>query len=245
MNAGTERPILMSPMMVEAIMAGRKTETRRVLKGLSDEDDAFSFTKIVIDPLAIGTDEDDEDAVEVPLIGSYASFNDGESLIKCPFGSVGDVLWIKERTYWEKGTDFANVAFDDGLMIPIKNKIMGKPMQIPNWKPTDKKIWKGRPSMFMPKTLCRLRLKITELRVERLEEITEKDAVGEGVEPISGLAGTFYKNYSRTNSHAFTIAKKSFESLWESINGKGSWRKNPFVWVIGFKIKQNGLKPNE
>jgi hypothetical protein len=246
-----ERPILMSPMMVEAIMAGRKTKTRRELKGLPDEDDAFSFTKMVIDPEIADPDSIDDEIVPMVLYGTCAEFNKGEWVIKCPFGSVGDILWIKETTWWEKGKDFTNVAFKDGTMITMKAGKQNKTMKIPDWKPTDKKIWKGRPSMFMPKTLCRLRLEITSIRVERLHDITEEDAIKEGVmfydDPTKVRR---YKDYlsnakgygdSQHDYPSLPTAKKSFESLWESINGKGSHAKNQWVWVIEFKVVKNNI----
>lgn len=108
---------------------------------------------------------------------------------------VGDILWVKEtylKVFTPKG-DFSNYAYkadNDPLHSIIK------------WKP----------SLFMPKEASRIKLKITDIKVERLQEITEEDAIREGVK-----------------------SKDSFKSLWTKINGAESWKNNPFVWVISFK----------
>lgn len=244
-----QRPILMSPMMVGAILQGLKHMTRRTIKGMLDEPDAYSFTRIVIDP-EVCDEDDDNDIRPKVLEGTCAEFSKGELVVKCPFGNVGDTLWVKERTWWEKGKDFTNVAFFDGTLVTIKAGKPNKTMKIPNWKPTDKKIWKGKPSMFMPKNVCRLRLKITNIRVERLHDITEKDAIREGIEPHDGGFRSYEiihtgKHKGQPNPHAKfpnKRAKDSFMELWESINGKDSWKENPFVWIVEFKRIESNKK---
>jgi hypothetical protein len=133
---------------------------------------------------------------------------------KCPFGEVGDIIWVRETfapiINTEGQETFVYKADDDFYKDTIED-------------------WKGwKPSLFMPKDACRLFLKITNIRVERLQDISEADAEYEGAKkmPLEHLGG------------AFPNHKSGFESLWQSINGKESWDSNPYVWVIEFeKIK--------
>ncbi|UOX35292.1 hypothetical protein LXD69_07175 [Flavobacterium sediminilitoris] len=95
---------------------------------------------------------------------------------------------------------------------------------------------KYRPSIYMPKEACRLFLKIKNIRIERLNDISETDAIAEGVEKIADYGTTGYKLYTEPDAAYSDIdAVYSFESLWESIKGKKSWSSNPWVWVIDFE----------
>lgn len=121
-------------------------------------------------------------------------------VVKCPYGQPGDVLWVRET--------FSNAEFS-GFNYKA-NYDAGNPFK---WKP----------SLFMPKTACRIFLQITNIRVERLQDISESDAVNEGIN-LNNISGDF--------EHT---PVQEFETLWQSINGKESWCKNPFVWVVEFK----------
>lgn len=137
----------------------------------------------------------------------YDENNELIGKMKCPY-EVGDVLWVRETfTEWPKGEFqyFAKTALGNEL---------GK------WKP----------SLFMPKIACRTFLKIKSIRAERLNEISNEDAIAEGV--FEHADGGFM-NYLFTAGHV--CAQVSFESLWRVINGKDSWNKNPFVWVYEFE----------
>ncbi len=95
---------------------------------------------------------------------------------------------------------------------------------------------KWKPSIHMPRWASRITLEVTGVRVERLQDISEEDAIAEGVEVLwRGYddAQDFYRNY-HTGGYLFT-AKASYRTLWESINGPGSWERNDWVWVIEFK----------
>ena len=98
---------------------------------------------------------------------------------------------------------------------------------------------KWQPSLFMPKAACRIFLQITYIRVERLQDIKQSDCLREGIEYKDFPGGRFYKTYcTDKNSQGIydeLMPKHSFETLWQSINGKESWNKNPFVWVVEFK----------
>lgn len=197
-------PILFSTPMVQAILEGRKNQTRRVVK-------------------------------PQPSITGVSAFNDGEHpQMKCPYGQPGDVLWVRE-TYYAYGRWVKN-----GLTKSGKQKykfddfttLSGRSYKYEDCKPafvkTGKKNetgWYKRPSLFMPKEACRLFLQIKNIRVERLQDISEEDAKAEGVETL-GL----YPGYD-------VSAKGKFEGLWNYIHGNTdeNWNTNPFVWVIEFE----------
>jgi hypothetical protein len=191
-----EKPILFSTPMVQAIMEGRKTQTRRIVK----------------------------DSMLQENNGKY----DEEFLLltvkKCPYGEVGDVLWVRE-------TFNSDYGFKDmeGNVVPPGILYKAKVSSLPNGL-------KWKPSIFMPKSIARIWLQITSIKVERLKDISEEDAKAEGVEKIADYGTTGYKLYTEPEaSYSDIDAKHSFESLWESINGRESWDSNPWVWVIEFK----------
>lgn len=91
----------------------------------------------------------------------------------------------------------------------------------------------------MPKDAARIWLRITDVRVERLQDISDKDAMREGIKSIDH--GAHWKNYVKNEISSFVCPSHSFESLWQSINGEDSWKANPWVWVIEFERIE---KPN-
>ena len=127
--------------------------------------------------------------------------------VKCPYGKIGDVLWVRETFCKYKGDYLYKADFD-----PLTRKEFERDNK---WKP----------SIFMPRSASRISLRITNIRVERLNDITEEDAKLEGVIYPANPVIENYGNGYRTN----------FRLLWESINGKASWGQNPWVWVIEFE----------
>lgn len=105
--------------------------------------------------------------------------------------------------------------------------------------PNDAEALKWRPSIHMPRWASRILLEITDVRVERLNAISEKDATAEGVQPAGSLLpdypGTFL-----TPKGDFATAKVAFQRLWESIYGEEGWKANPWVWVISFERIEGG-----
>ena len=212
-------PLLFSTPMVQAEQAGRKTKTRRT-KGLE----------------LINTNPDDwqfewaDYALKLPWRFTQKSTVNEKSLtdrsfnqaaLKCPYGQLGDVLWVRET--WAP-------ILDINEKKPLPDAYIYK-ADFEDY-PVD---WNWRPNIFMPKAACRTFLEITNIRVERLQEITEQDAIAEGVlEKESANRGYVYMNYL-TKSYGDIGADGSFETLWQSINGEDSWEANPFVWVIEFK----------
>jgi len=134
--------------------------------------------------------------------------------MRCPYGAVADHLWVRETTIEEfmGSTSFTKYVADGHI-------IYGE------WSYSKT----TRPSIFMPRELSRILLEITGVRVERLHEITEEDALAEGITKTD-------LGFSYCENSYYTSAKEAYESLWKSINGVKSWVDNPWVWVITFKV---------
>jgi hypothetical protein len=133
----------------------------------------------------------------------------GDHLDACPYGEPGDRLWVRETWARFPGNDPVYRATYDGRFGSG---------------------WKWKPSIHMPRWASRLTLEVTAVRVERLHDISESDAANEGISCSSGhrwgLAETGVEH--NAPSHAF-------RSLWQNINGPGSWEANPWVWAVSFK----------
>lgn len=226
-----ERPILFSGEMVKAILDGRKTMTRRVIKPQPS-----IRTSVCID-------------ANSPSGYSYSNDVYGDIYCKCPYGKVGDRLWVRE----------AFVCFDEETPENTGEIFYKADDNGPlNFK------WKS--PYYMKKQYAHIWLEITNIRVERLQEITEEDAKVEGVKPnicdsaryVNGkwivdekdhcpAAGTMgcpenclldWTNYlGGDDDEPAYSAKESFQTLWDSINAKRGfgWESNPWVWVVEFK----------
>lgn len=187
------RPILFSATMVRALLAGTKTQTRRVVKPCK--------CKITAAQLAAC-----EVAGEVNL-GDYTN---------SPYGQPGDRLWVRET--WA-------APHSDDARPP--RSIHCDWMQI-HYAATEERgglLW--RPSIHMPRWASRITLEITGVRVERLQDISAKDAIAEGVR--------VHEDHHGKPSGSIYSPVQAYCDLWESINGHGSWDANPWVWVLEFK----------
>jgi hypothetical protein len=191
-----ERPILFSGEMVRAILDGRKTQTRRIVK--PQPAGLWGSTGKVFGHTFSGVLEGPKDHYWV-----------------CKYGQPGDRLWVRETF---------TVCADSNIFY----RADGKP------DPWDGVEWK--PSIHMPRRASRITLEITGVRVERLNDISEEDAISEGTENRSDLAwghggqGNDMARWAVEHGHRY-----GFLHLWESINGEGSWALNPWVWVVEFK----------
>jgi hypothetical protein len=202
-----ERPILFQGDMVRGVLEGQKTETRRVIKPQPYESEyepgLFSWMK-------------------KKGISSTGSIE----MIKacCPYGQIGDRLWVRE-TFAEVGT------CDPGFLIYKATYPSDLPANVENI-PDDihEAGYKWKPSIFMPRTASRITLEITEISVERVQDITEEGALAEGVKIESGL-----------EKGINNLAVARFADLWDSINKKRGfgWKSNPRVWVVKFKVVPN------
>lgn len=178
----SERQIIFSTPMVKAILDGRKTQTRRVVKPQAEK-----YNSVLLKPYII-----------YPCDNIY-EFGDFCEPIKCPYGQPGDVLWVRET--WTE----------------IENRILYK-SDLYNESCGELTI-KWKPSIHMPRKYARIFLEVTNIRVERVQDITNDDAKAEGI----------------IRPDELYIAQ--FPALWNSINDKRGfgWSVNPWVWVVEFK----------
>ena len=215
-----EKPILFKGDMVRAILEGRKTETRRILVNAKGYPKIGEFKK------------DDTPGYDFifrdlrPGRFLWNSFRKKDFLLRCPYGQVGDRLWVREtfgyqvrrygggtgrhivyRANNENAIDYTSAC---GKEFPVK------------WKP----------SIHMFRKYSRITLEITEISVERVQGITEEGAKAEGCN--HELGRQFDWNYI----HDYDSLKKLFALLWDSINkNRGfGWDSNPWVWVVKFKV---------
>ncbi|BEM92730.1 hypothetical protein SME53J_21690 [Serratia marcescens] len=203
-----ERPVIFNGEMVRAILDGRKTQTRRA----------------IIDRHLHLIDVASQVGECYPL-ESVIDHANSQSYYReyCPFGQVGDRLWVRET--WS--SDFANYYPNDRVWyaadnnrcsdIEVVNGVRGiyspeSDVHVP---------FRWRPSIHMPRWASRITLEITAVRVERLNDISEEDAKAEGAPTELCIIGE--KHYM------------GFRTLWKSIYGEESWRANPWVWVIEFR----------
>lgn len=143
---------------------------------------------------------------------------------KCKYGKVGDILWVRETFHEDKA----------GYLY--KADYSPEALRIVQTNPITKMKWK--PSIFMPKDACRLFLEITSIKVKRLHDISEEDAIKEGAKPCSDELSMENRlnNYNNPSNATYPLVYVvGFKNLWKSINGEASWNLNPWVWVIGFK----------
>lgn len=205
----SERPILFSAPMVRAILGGRKTQTRRIVKPQPPADCApirvGEFHPTVIDRWG-------DEAPGASIFGAYDL--DGEWGVRCPYGQPGDLLWVREA--WARDDEDGCVMYraDVGKGGDADDWERGRVEGAPRYR------W--RPSIHMPRWASRITLEIVAVRVERLNDISEADAEAEGAGiPLVG--------------HDDDFCRWEFRALWESINDPGSWPANSWVWVIEFK----------
>lgn len=211
------RPILMSSPMVIATLrecaqpGDGKTITRRTMKP-QPYPNGFLGNK---HELLTIVDELPPDAMLLKVgrgMNQYttSSYEGWESA--CPYGMPGDLLWVRERAerlYQNEPDSFFLVYSADKSECPLARP-------------------KGWPSIHMPRTASRLTLRITDIRIERLNEISEKDAHAEGCS-FEMMSPTGMDNGSAI------YGPNGFIELWQSINGAASWQENPYVWVICFE----------
>lgn len=212
-----EKPILFNDDMVRAILSGEKTQSRRMVAGVMN-DNGIQLKKRTKTKSGITTH-----VLDAPKHGL------------CPYGNVGDRLWVRE-TFGTKissvgGTPHEHYAYratePDAAMCYDCNG--------------DKIPMKWTPSIHMPRQASRITLEITAVRVERLNDITEADCWAEGILEIDGQFSNQEIVDMAVRLHlSIEDARVQYALLWESIYGVGSWDKNPWVWVIEFK-KAEGL----
>ncbi|WP_420854335.1 hypothetical protein [Rosenbergiella australiborealis] len=199
-----ERGIIFNGEMVRAILDGRKTQTRRILspRQLKMIDTASSIGEC--DPLDCGLQDGNSQSY-------YREW--------CPFGKVGDRLWVREAfRVHSRATDVATLAYKASEQQSWTQQVARVQIELCT-KQVSPEAW--TPSIHMPRWASRITLEITDIRVERLNDISEDDAKAEGAPTECCVIG---------DKHLL-----GFRSLWKSIYGQDSWQSNPFVWVVEFK----------
>lgn len=141
----------------------------------------------------------------------------------CPYGQPGDRLWVRETFTDLLGTGIEHRPIPSG---PLQRYVYAADIKPGSNSDEARKEFgiKWKPSIFMPRAASRITLELTAVRAERLQDISDADALAEGVD--------------RTNTSISGYAKERYRRLWESINGPDSWAQNPWVWVIEFKRVQ-------
>jgi hypothetical protein len=215
-----ERPILFSGPMVRAIVEDRKTQTRRAVKSWppqvilpSEVRGDFIFAATIAPAGAYEPTINPYGAVSVTAWnGEKLGVKPGEFFWDCPYGRLGDRLWVRETwgedsvTGW---SEFHRREMDADFLVFRADG--------------ERKGVRWRPSIHMPRANSRITLEITGVRVERLQEISEQDAKAEGADPMKNQGEYAYRG--------------GFEELWDSINGPRGlgWVANPWVWVLEFR----------
>lgn len=219
-----ERPILFNGAMVQAILNGSKTQTRRVVKCYYDIRAVATheqWSRGLAANNCFGRQITEEEITQKadqlkgrlhPLIT-----NSGEMIgLLCPYGKVGDSLWVRET---HMVNDVRGNALPESERENVEILYKATDMDyLNNCEDTEGLRW--APSIHMPRWASRIQLEITNVGVEHLQSITYSDAVAEGV--------IYEKGY--------TDPRHAYKWLWESINGEGSWAANPWVWVIEFEV---------
>ena len=217
-----ERPILFSGPMVNAILEGRKTQTRRVIKNPPGRGDWIPAE------MCATTSEGWQTSGHSGVWWCDGN-GDDQDVVRCPFGKPGDRLWVRETWGFVNWDGWANTAStlrwrSNGRLCKLVGPefVSGLP---PSQRPRDG--W--RPSIHMPRWASRINLEITDIRVERLQDISEGDAIAEGIErpnseQVQGVS--LVKN---------SLSIDRFARIWDSINkDKHPWESNPWVWVVAF-----------
>ncbi len=210
-----ERPIIFNTAMVQAILNDSKSQTRRIIKPQPPVD-------------ALMKEHSSVGGYWLPYTADGRLMNSAQGSRKndcgwyCPYGQVGDRLWVRET--WKHQENLITFKADNGVKSVAFN--FGRPI-----------IDKWRPSIFMPRWASRITLEITDIRVERVQEITVEDAIAEGCMPYFEGGDTLF-----IGRETFHPARGLFRTLWDSLNAKRGygWDTNCWVWVIGFKKSIKG-----
>ncbi|HHD2873019.1 TPA: hypothetical protein ACNZ87_004651, partial [Klebsiella pneumoniae] len=245
-----ERGMIFNSEMVRAILDGRKTQTRRIMK-VQPESNQLGLLLIT-------------DSTKHSDIGKYhwaesnATGNHVRSkLFSSPFGAVGERIWVRETWATLGNEDGCYVDWEDNLCKGDERSAARiyrasceqRPGDYGLWSIPDDAYWKPhtkehkfegawRPSIHMPRWASRILLEITDVRVERLNAISEEDARAEGI--IDGGCLNCGEPEPCGCANPEPDATDAFAYLWQSIYGQDNWNANPWVWVIEFKRVEGG-----
>lgn len=244
-----EIPMMFSEPMVIALGNDTKTETRRTrgLDEINKHPDKYILSYFGVDPLS-ATGEFIAVFHKKRKPGQITTANFKKPIVvKFPYGKKGDVIWVRE-------------TFGTGRASKINWYKADHPDGLINGNPTKNFFDKWKPSIHMPREAARTFLYITEIGIEPLHNITLEAAINEGIEVFKGdvsqkideitptlsVPSRWYKGYGDDEICVYWNPISSYKSLWESINGAGSWDNNPFVWVLRFrKLPYYGQKTTD
>ena len=220
-----EHPIIFNGWSIRRIFAGEKSETRRIVKPQPPyQEDITSYS--LSDPLQ----------ARWKYTGLRGKTQRDDFIVDVPY-QTGDVLWVREA--------FRLPALAEG-MSPSEYVACRQPPIVkyeadgsthgdegPTGSP--KRGWgRKRPSIHLPRELCRLRLRVEDVRVERLQEISDEDVDAEGVPNTCDPDGAPWRNWKTVDGLETNFARIAFRTLWNDIHGTGAWEENPHVWVVEF-----------
>lgn len=206
------RPILFGAEMVKAILANRKTQTRRLMKL----------------PAGMGVElVSHVDGVDPRGVWGVISSTDPRHRVRCPYGAAGSRLWVREK--WR---ETGSAMLTSGKVSPCL-----RPEEVVYAADGE---WDGpwRSPIFMPRWASRITLEVTAVRAERLNTITSGDAEAEGtwcaVESDRSIQDHAVAN-CLSEGRNVAYVEDYYRVIWERINGRGSWEQSPWVWVIEFR----------
>lgn len=226
-----ERPIPFSAPMVQAILAGRKTQTRRVVKGVPSWE---HYGRDIMDWGLSGIHQGDFDELE----GSDRWYLDVQTdvddnrrrEIKCPYGAPGDRLYVRET--WRTTGDGGRADY----LSPANMQPHKVWYDADGPASADECVGKTRVSIHMPRWASRILLEIVSVRAERLHAITTDDVYAEGAITDEWLEWREdANNIGMPSGSTIEGERDVWQRLWSRINGSASWDANPFVWVVEFK----------
>lgn len=258
----TDRPILFSAPMVCALLDGRKTQTRRLIQ--------FAGIENVLEFQKVATDSQGRPVFEMKdQAGKHYARPSAPGLVDYHFSpriGVGDRLWCRE-SWWiatrysygtcPSGTDFSPPPLAFRKSDPVHYSADGDPKNSANRHygpdglrpgsgyfaaPDPYAVWIKKPSIHMPRWASRITLIVTDVRIERLQDISEADAMAEGV-----WHGNTYNRFADDLAAScvpgmwFSGARDWYQNLWDSINGAGAWDANPWVAAYSFTVHQQNI----
>lgn len=235
------RPILFSGAMVRALLAGSKTQTRRIVK--PQPDSVKDFGRLIPYRLAKPPADMPSATLHTPIL--------------CPYGVPGDLLIVREAHALVPASAY---RMSEGVHQTVNpTDPYQAAIYAAGW---DRSIPKWRPSIHMPRWACRLTLEITEVRVERLQDISAADAIAEGIYRVdpdaddlaNGCTPDDFVYMAPGTRQGWGMTKEerareqwgpdpvfAYRCLWEAINGPGSCSSNPWVWAVSFKVHQQNV----